>query len=238
MAAQPFGPLGSPHPSFKDSLNGAPPCARLKWGRIPPDQWPADLHPALREVGLESAPHRLVPIKSLSFATTAAVARAYIEIQQVSGHVGGEAHGGAIYGEMSRANMQRLIELMRLVTGLNEDCVFVDIGSGLGKPSIHAAAAVGCLSLGVEYMATRFNLSIANLKRLSREAGPRGAAGPLRSLGAPRAMFCCEDALALGNLEPVTHLFMFDVGMPHRVMSHVATIFAASNTTDFLVCFR
>ncbi|KAA0165805.1 hypothetical protein FNF31_01782 [Cafeteria roenbergensis] len=233
--AEPATPseAGEPEPA-----EDAPPCPEKRWGKIHPDLWPEDLHASLRLTGIDNVAHRLVPERSLPGATSERVRSAYADIKRVSGHVGGEAHGGAVYGEMGRANMQRLIELMVRVTDLNADSVFLDIGSGLGKPSIHAAAAVGCFSLGVEYMATRFNLSVANLKRLCRPAdGPR-AQGPLRELGEPRVMFCCEDAWLMGSLEPTTHLFMFDVGMPPPLMRHVAATFMASSSTDYLVCYR
>lgn len=212
-------------------------------GKIPRDQWPGDLHPAFHRWGLDSLHLRGMPVSSLSPTTSTAVNAAYSDVQRASGHIGGEAHGGAIYGEMAKGDMQRLIEVLRTVTQLNRGSVFLDIGAGLGKPSIHVAIEIGCLAIGVEYMATRFNLSIANLKRLNRDASPvkrgvQGQSGPLRQLGSPTVMFCCEDAWRMGSVDPTTHLFMFDVGIPEALMRHVAALFRRSKTADYVIFYR
>ena len=50
--------------------------------------------------------------------------------------------GGPIYGELTSGSMQKVVELMVSKGGLDEGSVFLDVGSGLGKPNLHVYGQV------------------------------------------------------------------------------------------------
>ena len=74
------------------------------------------------------------------------IRKAYSLIQKTTGSIGGNSHGGAIYGEITMVSMQRIVQLMKQHTNLGPCSRFIDVGCGLGKPNIHIA-----LDPGVEF---------------------------------------------------------------------------------------
>ena len=72
----------------------------------------------------------------------------YSTIRGAIGNLGGAGAGGAIYGEVTMTSFHRLLLYLQSTTNLNADSIFVDIGAGLGKPNLHAAAHVKCCSVG------------------------------------------------------------------------------------------
>lgn len=156
----------------------------------------------------------------------------YRLVHVATGHVGGNASFGPIYGEMTAASMHKLTQLMK-ESGLNRDSVFIDIGAGLGKPSAHVAFDPGVkLSLGVECEGTRHNLSLVNARRLALWAHKNDPSW------LPNLCFVRQNVMLMTTLGPVTHVFLFDVGMPPNVMVHVAQLFHISNVATHIICFR
>ena len=89
------------------------------------------------------------------------VKQLYSLIQRTN-KVGGEGMGGAIYGEITIGSMSKMIAYLKENTDFGPDSVFIDVGSGLGKPTMHAAVDPGCrLSLGVEMQGVRWWNSMA-----------------------------------------------------------------------------
>lgn len=88
------------------------------------------------------------------------VKQAYSSMKLASS-IGGDGSGGALYGEITITSMQRIVSFLEESCNLNENSFFIDIGSGLGKPNIHVAAAVNVrLSLGLELEELRYKLSL------------------------------------------------------------------------------
>ena len=54
----------------------------------------------------------------------------YNIIHKYTGSIGGNGHGGGIYGELTPGSMQRMINLMIQHTGLSKDSRFIDVGCG------------------------------------------------------------------------------------------------------------
>lgn len=59
-----------------------------------------------------------------------------------------EAFSSTVYGEL----MPSLVDEMIRVSGLNEDSLFVDLGSGVGNVVVQASLQTGCRSFGIELM--------------------------------------------------------------------------------------
>ena len=174
------------------------------------------------------------------FETTAPVPplveESYRQIHRMTGAVGGNGSFGPIYGEMTKGSMQKVCNFLCRRCQFDKDSVFLDVGAGLGKPSMHMAIATNCrASLGIEVERIRFKLSVANLRELYRETH-----GALSKTGreTPNLFLACADVMDLPLFNPVTHLFVFDVGMPPAVMCHIAHTFNQSESTQYLVLFR
>lgn len=71
------------------------------------------------------------------------VKKVYSIIHASTGSIGGNADGGAIYGETTAFSLQNMINLMKVHTGFDSSSCFIDIGSGLGKPNLHVAQDPG-----------------------------------------------------------------------------------------------
>lgn len=89
--------------------------------------------------------------KSALVAISARVDRTYKLINKSTGTLGGNGHTGAIYGELTKHSMQRVINLLVDKCEMSSRSRFIDVGSGLGKPNFHAAQSPAVrLSIGVE----------------------------------------------------------------------------------------
>jgi hypothetical protein len=96
----------------------------------------------------------------------------YHIVNQMTGSLGGNCHGGAIYGELTIGSMQKMIELMKVHTG-GPDSRFIDVGSGLGKPNLHVTQDPSVeFSYGIEMEHVRWALGMANLNKVL-EAGQK-----------------------------------------------------------------
>jgi 16S rRNA G527 N7-methylase RsmG len=54
------------------------------------------------------------------------------------------AVGGAIFGEITQQKFQEIINYMKEHCEFNDESLFLDVGSGMGKPNFHAAIDPGC----------------------------------------------------------------------------------------------
>ena len=59
--------------------------------------------------------------------------------------------GGAIYGEITQQQFQKVVDFLKDHCEFDHQSLFLDIGSGLGKPNFHVSIDPGCqVSYGVE----------------------------------------------------------------------------------------
>lgn len=63
--------------------------------------------------------------------------------------------GSPIYGEITQKGTETIIK--KFSEHFNENTVFYDLGSGLGKMVSHIGIACGCKSIGIEYSKERHN---------------------------------------------------------------------------------
>jgi cyclopropane fatty-acyl-phospholipid synthase-like methyltransferase len=67
---------------------------------------------------------------------------------------------GPMYGEITQHSMHKILEYLATHCHLGSDSMFLDVGSGVGKPSIHAAQYPGVrLSFGIETQQLRWQVS-------------------------------------------------------------------------------
>jgi len=113
--------------------------------------------------------------KILSSAVTSSIQpntrKVYSLVSRMTGKIGGNGNGGAIYGELTIGSMQKIIELMKKHTNFNKSSRFIDVGCGLGKPNLHVAQDPGVqFSYGVEMERVRWLLGMCNLNQVLDEA--------------------------------------------------------------------
>lgn len=155
------------------------------------------------------------------------VTEVYKAIRKQTGALGGNAAGGAIYGEITQNSFQRVVDYMKEHCELSKASLFLDVGSGLGKPNMHVAIDPGVeVSYGVELEELRWHLSLHNLKSvLELEINKNKAC---------RTIFTAGDITDAKSLNPFSHIYSFDVGFPPDVMEHMARTFNRSRARYFI----
>ena len=163
--------------------------------------------------------------------------KAYSLIHQMTGDLGGNSHGGAIYGEITMVSMQKIVQLMKRHTKLGPGSRFIDVGCGLSKPNIHVALDPGVeFSYGIEMDVNRWILGMNNLKICLDEAIGKGQSKQ-------NEQFLHRCILEHGNIEsaknfdPFTHVYMFDVGFPPKLLNKLSEIYNRSQS-KYLICYH
>ncbi|RLN73081.1 hypothetical protein BBJ28_00003788 [Nothophytophthora sp. Chile5] len=154
------------------------------------------------------------------------VTEVYKAIRKSTGSLGGNAAGGAIYGEITQASFQRVVDYLKQHCELSAASRFLDVGSGLGKPNFHVAIDPGVeVSYGVELEELRWHLSLHNLRSVLMLESQRDKR--------PRSVFSAGDITHARTLDPFSHIYSFDVGFPPDVMDKMAEIFNRSSAKYF-----
>ncbi|EJK54465.1 hypothetical protein THAOC_25904 [Thalassiosira oceanica] len=132
---------------------------------------------------------------------------AYRVIQQITGDIGGNGQGAAMYGEMIKSSCQKAIDFLVKKTGLGPDSRFIDIGCGRAKPPLHAALyARANFSFGIELDPCRVFLANVILKMLVKKARSNPDLNTITNISVQHGDI--SEALCL---DPFTHVWMFDV---------------------------
>lgn len=134
--------------------------------------------------------------------------RVYAIVNKMTGSIGGNGHGGAIYGELTVGSMQKMVDLMKTHTDFGPDSRFIDVGSGLGKPNLHVTQDPGVeFSYGIEMEHVRWILGMSNLNMVLQHA-KKHPEEDIRH----RCIFQHGDITEAKYFDPFTHVYMFDIG--------------------------
>ncbi|GMF32940.1 unnamed protein product [Phytophthora lilii] len=154
------------------------------------------------------------------------VSDVYRAIRKQTGSLGGNAAGGAIYGEITQASFQRVVDYLKDHCELTKASRFLDVGSGLGKPNFHVAVDPGVeVSYGIELEELRWHLSLHNLRSVLSLESQRN-----KRLA---TVFTAGDITDAHTLDPFSHVYSFDVGFPPDVMDKMAEMFNRSSAKYF-----
>ena len=141
------------------------------------------------------------------------VQRVYNIVHKHSGSLGGNGHGGAIYGELTTGSMQKMTNLMMEHTGLSKTSRFIDVGCGLGKPNLHVASYPGVdFSYGIEMEHVRWMLGMTNLEHVLKAAKEEEFDDEEESKIGHSCYFAHGDITEANFFDPFTHVYMFDIG--------------------------
>jgi hypothetical protein len=147
------------------------------------------------------ARRRLPFDSSSSIQVSPTVKQIYKIVRRLTGSIGGNGSFGAIYGELTMGSMQKMVDLMKLHTGLSSNSRFIDVGSGIGKPSLHVAQDPGVgFSYGIEMERSRWLLGMTSLHAVLQEGIQL------------KCMFDLGNIKQAKTLDPFTHVYMFSIG--------------------------
>ena len=179
---------------------------------------------------------QMVPVSTTKTIPLKQTRKAYSLIQKKTGSIGGSSHGGAIYGEITIGSMQNIVNLMKEHTNLGPVSRFIDVGCGLGKPNIHVALDPGVeFSYGIEIDRTRWVLGMNNLDICLTEIEEDQSKQSEQSLH--RCILEHGDIMNAKSFDPFTHVYMFDVGFPPKLLKKLAEIYNHSQS-QYLICYH
>lgn len=117
------------------------------------------------------------------------------------------------YGELTEGGMIRILAIMHKLIPFGSESVFMDIGSGTGKPVFCAMLMFPGIAawVGIEYLETLVNTSIDNFKKAHRTG----------IFGDNHPTFVLKDATKESEFR-ATHVFSYDYafGSPIRSLVH------------------
>mmetsp|Transcript_22685 Transcript_22685/g.27824 ORF Transcript_22685/g.27824 Transcript_22685/m.27824 type:complete len:365 (-) Transcript_22685:29-1123(-) len=177
---------------------------------------------------------RVSPSETITINTVQSNTRdVYTLVNKMTGSIGGNGHGGAIYGELTVGSMQKMVDLMKFHTNFGPKSRFIDVGSGLGKPNLHVTQDPGVeFSYGIEMEHVRWVLGMSNLNKVLEHAKkqPRGEIGH-------RCIFEHGDVTDAKYFDPFTHVYMFDIGFPPRLFKQLGQMYNRSDS-EYLICYH
>jgi hypothetical protein len=155
----------------------------------------------------------------------------YGTLDTSNGNLGGNATFGPTYGELTIFAMYKVIRWLINFCYLSRESVFVDVGSGLGKPCLQAcviAEVKRCF--GIEVESIRHDLAIHNLNAALKKHP--------EVFQKKRIMLLKRDITDFESLSPCTHIYSFDAVFPEEVMKKYAACFNATKSAQYLVSFH
>mmetsp|Transcript_15582 Transcript_15582/g.28320 ORF Transcript_15582/g.28320 Transcript_15582/m.28320 type:complete len:433 (-) Transcript_15582:221-1519(-) len=165
------------------------------------------------------------------------VHKVYRAVRCLTGSIGGNGSGGAIYGELTVGSMQKMVDLMKTHTGLDSKSRFIDVGSGLGKPNLHVAQDPGVeFSYGIEMEKVRWMLGMSNLSVVLEAAKRQTNVTDEEQIG-HRCIFEHADMTDADFFDPFTHVYMFDIGFPPALFLKLGEMFNRS-ASPYLICYH
>jgi len=169
-----------------------------------------------------------LPVKSVT-------RKVYHLVNKMTGSIGGNGHGGAIYGELTVGSMQKMVELMKIHTNFGPESRFIDVGSGLGKPNLHVSQDPGVeFSYGIEMEHVRWMLGMSNLNKVLEAAQKQG--NDEDQIG-HRCIFQHGDITEAERFDPFSHVYMFDIGFPPKLFKQLGKMFNRSQS-PYLICYH
>jgi hypothetical protein len=157
---------------------------------------------------------------TVSLANFKAVYKVIDRMHEPIAPVGSEEH--SITGNVTAGSFFDLISKEQELSEeyrLNADSIFIDIGSGMGRPTLCMATMPIAHSIGIEVQEDQVKMSLLALKKIGQSKG---------TLTAPVYIEHCN-VMRVKSLSPVTHAHMFLWANP-ALLKHTASLLAWSKT--------
>jgi hypothetical protein len=140
---------------------------------------------------------------------------------------GGDGYG--MTGNCTQGSMAHLLEFMQSKCDLDESAMFMDLGHGMGRPTIHAALLRPHIAaaFGTEFNPALYKQSMLALAECDSQ---------IKSLQEkPRIFFLDANIKHFATLCPFTHVYAFQIGMPKDVIDHMFHLLARSKSVKCVV---
>lgn len=141
------------------------------------------------------------------------------------------ADGYGMTGNVTRASMHKLFEVLRNQFELGKDSWFMDLGHGMGRPTMHAAALKPGIagSFGTEFNPQLYKQSMLTLVECAELI--------THLKESPRVFFMDQNIKGITSLVPFTHVYTFQIGMPEDVVDHILRLIATSHSVKYAILY-
>lgn len=141
---------------------------------------------------------------------------------------GGEGLEG-VYGSITAKGMRLVLDSFKDHAGLDAKSVFLDIGSGLGRPVLHAIIHSNVIqSYGIECDPVKLQKATHFMRSVIHELSPVFGQDMFPPSSLPNLI--CSPIEKLPSLEGATHIYSAWEGFSVEAMEAVGKLFAASQT--------
>ena len=139
---------------------------------------------------------------------------------------GGEGVEG-VYGSITRTGTAQVLDALRTHAGLDAGSVLLDVGSGLGRPLLHALLhSRVAATYGIEVDAVKCQKAVPFVDSVARDLGALGIRLDPGSL--PK--FICAPIERIPSIEPATHVYAAWEGFSPDTKASVGRLFRQSST--------
>ena len=188
------------------------------------------------ELGQQPAPHTADTLADASADDTEAAVQAQAvsdvyNIIKSKVDVTSAGDGYGMTGHVTKASMSRLFDVMRTKFDFDSNAWFMDLGHGMGRPSMHAAALQPPVAgaFGTEFNPQLYKQSMLALVECTQSI--------TCFQKTPRTFFLDANIKDLTSLNPFTHVYAFQIGMPEDVIEHMLNIIAESESVKYAILY-
>ncbi|UPR00887.1 hypothetical protein HOP50_06g42060 [Chloropicon primus] len=152
----------------------------------------------------------------------------YNTMRSMENRVGGGEGIEGIYGSITESGVTKIMDALVKYGGMGEQSTLLDVGSGLGRPLLHALVVQGVKSVwGIEVDPVKCQKAEVFVKKtleiVSEKEGfaVEGASQP--------KLECCSIE-KVRSLSPATHVYTFWEGIPTGAKEALGELFSTSGT--------
>ena len=135
----------------------------------------------------------------------------YTTVTVFSRHSNGKP-GQAVYGELAKGSFRKVVNFMIDYMEFDTDSLFLDVGSGGGKPNFHVAQDPGVkASIGIEVDEHRWKCSMDGLNKL-KQISQKQQKDESFPINYKNCFFINACITSVQSFDPFTHVYMFSTG--------------------------
>lgn len=131
-----------------------------------------------------------------------------------------------------KGGLAKLFDVLRSTCEFDESAYFMDLGHGMGRPTLHAAALRPRIAgaMGTEFSPYLYRQSMLALSECTLEV-------EYFTMEQPRIFFLDSNIKSFKSLNPFTHVYAFQIGMPEDVIEHMLKLIAKSRSVKYAIIY-
>jgi len=140
--------------------------------------------------------------------------------------------GYGMTGNVSKGGLAKLFDVLRTQFEFDETAYFMDLGHGMGRPTMHAAALQPRIagSMGTEFSPYLYRQSMLALSECTMEVDSF-------TMEQPRTFFLDSNIKSFKSLNPFTHVYAFQIGMPEDVIDAMLKLIEESRSVKYAIIY-